>query len=484
MTCSFQKAMGDASGSFSFTLSNSPGIATGDWKDIIKRGTWCVIYMSQDGDLALTSQVEKPIRSQKKQEAKKIRCIGYIDRVAVNSTISDNGAFDVTYEVSGRDFGVVYEDTTIWHNLFRYDQIQLQALAANQLNITGSTSIDKALDIIHDLFFNPVNQPGAKVNDQNSLTSIALQWLLPKNMLSDIGLNIRGDSYWGKVPDIKNFSPTLAGIAIEKPTDYLSGNAWEQFKKISSPELHELFTETDDNGLPRLTFRPIPFAIDKRAYPTVGKEITLYKDLEPLVEVPAIDVVDFNLGEDNHSRYNSFLVTVSTGLINTEDNVSLLRGTRFPFNIQDSIKRHGFRAMHVTVDTIVKNAERSNGKGNPKILKEFNEVMYDYWNNAIFAETGSATLVGNNQVKIGKALRFGDGTPYVNGKRYYIEGYADSYTVEENGAGVWVQNLSLTRGFSEEDLRKRSGFGSRDSDFVKEGEYTPSGSSTNKKANK
>lgn len=471
---SYSKNMGSPSGSFSFTLSNSPNYGSGDWKDIIKRGTWCLIYMSQDGDLVMTDQVGPPSKQAKKaQEAKKLRCIGFIDRVSVKAEINEKGAFDVTYEVTGRDFGVVYEDTSIWHNLFKFDEIMLQSLTETKLNVTGAVSIDVAMGLVHDLFYNPQSIPGAKVNDEGSLTTIALQWLMPNQMIRDLGLSAPNSPFWGQIGNVKNFSKTAANIPVEHPTDFLSGNAWEQLKKLSCPQFHELFTETTDSGQPQLVFRPIPFAIVKSAYPTIGQYIKYYKDL-PTVKMAAINVIDFNLGEDNHARYNSFLATVATELINVEDNISLLDGSGYPKFIQDSIKRYGFRPMHVTVDAIVKNAERGDGKGNPEILKEFNEALYDYWNQAVYAESGEINCVGQNSIKVGKCLKFDEKTPYVFGKRYYIEGYSDTFTVGEKGESTWTQTIHVTRGFEEQDLKSGSGFGSRGTVFDHQGEFTPS----------
>ena len=481
LECSFSKTKGQPAGTFHFSLSNSPGYGSGDWKDLIKRGSWCLIYMSNAGDLQMTSRVGSPDPSAKKrEEAKKLRCIGFIDRVAVRAQLNEKAGFDVTYEISGRDFGVVYEDTSIWHNVFKFDQIMLESLAASQLNITGATTIDAAMSLIHDLFFNPKAIPGSKPNDEGSLTSIALQWLMPRKMLQDLGVQVDSTPYWGETPGIKNFSETDAQVAIEKPTDYLSGNAWDQLKKLSVPQFHELFTETTDSGTPQLIFRPIPFAISKKNYPSIGKKIQFYKDL-PAVTVDSLDVIDFSLGEDNHSRYNSFLATVSTSLIGVEDNISLLDGSGFPKHVQDSVKRYGFRPMHVTVDSIVKNAERSNGRGNPQILREFNWLLYDYWNNVVFSESGEAQIFGQNAVKLGKCLKFSSSTPYVSGKRYYIEGYTDSYSMDERGAMVWTQSIMLTHGFEERDLKTGTNFGDRSVQFNHEGEFTPRGSSTNGK---
>lgn len=473
LSCNYSKNMSQPAGSFNFTLSNSPGYGSGDWKDIIKRGTWCLIYMAQDGSLVTTDHVGAPSKQAKRlEEAKKLRCIGFIDRVSVKAEINEKGAFDVIYEVSGRDFGVVYEDTSIWHNLFKFDQIMLQSLTETQLNVTGAVNIDTALNLIHDLFFNPKAVPGAKVNDQDSLTTIALQWLMPSQMVRDLGLKAPSSPFWGEIGGVKNFSQTAANIAVEHPTDYLSGNAWEQLKKLSCPQFHELFTETTDSGHPQLTFRPIPFGIVKKNYPTVGQFIKTYKDL-PTIVMNAINVLDFDVGEDNHARYNSFLATVATSLINVEDNISLLDGSGYPKFVQDSIKRYGFRPMHVTVDSMVKNAERGDGKGNAQILREFNEVLYDYWNQAVYAESGTINCIGQNSVKVGKCLKFDEKTPYVYGKRYYVEGYSDTFTVGEKGEASWTQSIMVTRGFEEVDLKRGSGFGNRATRFNHEGEFTP-----------
>lgn len=469
----FSKNMGSASGSFSFDLVNSPNYGSNDWKDIIKRGFWCVIYMSNDGDLQISNTVtqDKPSTS----EAKHIRCIGYIERVGVRGTTQENRAIDYSFTVTGRDFGIVYEEANIWHNMFQYDQIMLSSIAQNKLNVQGNVRVHEAIKTVHELFYFPSNLPGAKVNDNKSLLSIGLQWLLPKEMLTDIGFNVNGLSkgtYWGALPGIFEPETTGAGIAVDKPGDYLSGNAWEQLKRLSIPQYHELFCETDDSGKPKLIFRPIPWGIDQSKYPKNADNIELYKDLEPVVTIRAVELYDFDLGEDDHSRYNSFLATVSTTLINVENNVSLLDGKGFPKNNSASIKRHGFRPMHVTVDSIVKNNELGNGVADQTQLVEFNEILYDYWNPAVFAESGSVEIAGNSKVKIGKVMKFTNDVPYLSTKRYYIEGYTDTFMVDDEGACTWSQSVNLTRGFEEADLEAKKGFSTRNTKFTGVGEFT------------
>ena len=471
----YSKNMGQPAGSFSIQLTNSPQYGTNDWKDIIKRGYWLVIYMSNEGDLLLNPNVGPNLAKNRSQEAKRIRCIGYVDRVGVRGNIQENRSIDVGFTVTGRDFGIVYEDTNIWHNLFQYDKIMLDSIAQNELNITGNVRVHTAMKLIHNLFYFPLNIPGAKVNDNKSLLSIGLQWLLPRQMLSDIGFNVSALSkgtFWGNLPGVFEPETTGAGIAVDNPGDYLSGNAWEQLKRLSIPQFHELFTETTDAGLPRLIFRPIPWGLNQDKYPVNRPNIKLYKDLAPIVWVPAVDLFNYDLGEDDHNRYNSFLATVSTTLINVEDNISLLDGKGFPKNNSASIKRHGFRPMHVTVDSIVKNEELGNGTSDQIQLLEFNEILYDYWNPAVFSESGSVDKIGTNDVKVGKVMKFRNDVPYLSTRRYYIEGYTDTFTVGENREMEWSQTVNLTRGFEEADLAAKKGFANRNVAFSGTGDYT------------
>lgn len=484
LSCSFSKNMSGPSGSFNFTLSNSPNTGTQDWKDLISKGSWCLIYMSQsDDDLVINPRVGPPVKGvDAVSEAPKIRCIGFIDRISVRSELSSNGALDIIYDVSGRDFGVVYEDSSTWQNLFKFDKLTIDAVRLSGLNILGSKSIDEALDVLHDLMLFPANikKQDLKIDlnkDTNSLTDVGLQWLIPQQLVVDLGLSQSNEPFWGSMPGIRDFQKTKATLAIASPTDYLFGNIWDNLKKISVPELHELYTETTEDGLPRLFFRPIPFAIDKSNYPIQGEFVTLYKDLDPVVEIPAVDVFGFNVGEDNHARYNSFLVTLSTSLINTADNISNLADSGFPKHATGSIKRHGFRPMHIVAHSLVKNAEKADGASDVKLHKEFNHILEDYWENAVHSESGTARIVGNNAVKVGHVMKFADDTPYLSDKRFYIEGYADTFTVGERGERSWDCTVFLTRGFEEQDLIDNDvqKFSKRNDSFQQGGDFIPSG---------
>lgn len=469
-SCQFTKSMGNASGSFSFTLTNSPGVGNEDWKDLIKRGSWCVIYMSQDGSLSLAPSVS-PAPSLPK-EAPYVRCIGFIDRVEVQASLNEAGAFDIGYTISGRDFGVIYEDANIWLNTFQLDNIELKSLRARGLSVLLAPPLHEALKLLHGLIFNPASVTGANVNKQGSLTSIALQWLLPRQMLRDLGLKVDSTPFWGELTATLNFESTGATLTSTNPLDFLFGAAWENLKRASEPTFHELYTETNSVGIPQLNFRPMPFAIDKSKYPTLGKFIKLYRDV-PSFELKSTFILDFSMGEDNHGRYNSFLTQVVTEQVNINANQSALRNSRFPFNNQASIKRYGFRNMHVQINAITRTKAKNGDLVDLLLLREYNEVLLDYYNNLVFAESGEIQCLGQNAIKVGKCVVPDVNTPYLYGRRYYVEGYTDIFSVAGNGAGTWVQTLMVTHGYEESDLRGETSFGTRSVPFANPGEYTP-----------
>lgn len=472
LNVSFTKSMSSPSGTFSISLANNPGVIKRnkkieDWKDLIKPGTWCVIYMSQEGDLLLKSQVETP----NKTESRRVRCIGYIERVSAKADVNEKGALEVTYEISGRDFGVIFEETTIWHNLFQYDKGILNALRGADLNVAGIKTLDQVLQTIHDLFYAPNKVKfTTMISDENSLTSIAKQWLLPTNMVKDLNMSYIGSSYYGNINNITDFQKTSATISVVQPLDYLTGNSWDQLKSLSIPEFHELFCETDEHGHMKLKFRLIPWAINKST--VAGVSVDLYKDLQPRVPIPAYDLISFDVGEDTHNRKNNFLTMIGTSLYGGTDNVSVLLGTKYPRQNRDSVQRHGFKPMHVTINSLAMNKSQNDGTGDLAKLLEYNDLLYDYWNPAVFFESGTLEKIGSNDVKIGKTLQFEDIVPYVGGKIFYIEEYTDTYIVEPTGAGLWTQSIKITRGAEEDDLKNNRGFASRNKKYVSAADYT------------
>ena len=469
LNVSFNKQLGSPAGSFSFTLANNTGLPDSDWKNIIRVGTWCVIYMSQDGDLDIRDEVTFPRRTPPRN---KIRGICYIERVSAKTMVNEKGAFDVVYEVSGRDFGIVYANTTIWHDLFQFENTLLQA-ASGRLPVQGNTPLNEQMQIVHDLFYAPARLLPSLKDMSSSLTSIARQWLLPRSLVRDTGSRLpRGRaSFWGNITNNTDFRRSAMNVPVNNPVDFLSGNAWSKLQQLSIPAFHELFCETTTNGAPQLVFRPIPWRLRSSRYPSIRRFIRPFSRNQR-ARVPAVDVLGLDLGEDSQNRKNHFLTTIKTALFSVEDNISILAGTRFPNENRDSVRRHGFQPMHVDINSLTLNQALGDGKANRSLLIEFSEVLYDYWNNAIFFESGNLEKIGSNDIKIGRCLLFGADVPYAASKLFYIESYSDTFVVNEQGVGDWTQSVQLTRGVDLVDLRGGGSVARRNVEFEQEGDYT------------
>lgn len=506
LSCNFTKQKGDPAGTFSVKLDS-----TLDWKDWIKPGEWILISMTQDGDLLKDASQKQVSNTVKKGDTKiaeftlaskadikptKIRGVCYVERVSVDVSTGNDGEFIANYEITGRDYGVIYQETEIWYNEYLASiGGQLEALKAFmqlEQDFGVTAPITTLLKIIHTLFLSTDSPvlPSIRALVKKFAQDLGLvpQWLMPAQLLSFLSQPATKDSYYGNIPDLLVFSKTTVTIPIQDPLLNIKGNAWQRLKEYSVENLHELFTETDDNGKMHLYFRPIPWSQDTKGYPNLT-HIKRFKELADSdasrVDLDSVDLISLNLGEDNHARYNHFLMEISgTDKQSPLPSLVLLKpltpkGRNFPLQNKPSISRHGFKPMHTKIDALyVGVGLPKNGEASGTTLGQYNEVMVDYWGNFIFFESGTLVIQGMNQTKVGKVLKLGDNFPYNPNSIYYIEGYSDDFTVAPNGTGIWHQNIFVTHGLELVDLDLNgspSGFSrkerlfSKGSSFVKKG---------------
>lgn len=464
---SFSKTLQMAAGTFSFKLDNSI-----TWQDKIYPGQWCLIYMSNNGSLLLPFGEAPNNKSLPPPDPNflnnpsaflpNLRGLCYIERITPVVFVDGNGAVNKTYEVSGRDFGVIYEETDLWYSYFLYEKNKVETLEA-AFKQFGFSNVHDLLGAIHDLFYAPDKRfSPSDLGDSHSLTSVGRQWLLPRTLLTYLGIDkqLAGQaSYYGNLPNTINFSPTVATTPIYNITDFVGGKAWEKLKTYSIPEFHELFTEISHDGQPNLTFRPIPWGIDQTGYPDItGIQTYLSLSQTGLDLDDDTSIISHDLGRDNHNRYTHYLVQVLSNGFKVEDSVSILRvpspaGRRFPYADQLNIMRHGFRAMHLAVNSLYKKFAAEGGPddagvADTKFLVQYNEVIYDYWRYGALFESGSMHIIGSPRVKVGITLNTDQSIPDIGDKIYYIEGYSDLFTIGQNGETEWTQVLQLTHGIS------------------------------------
>lgn len=453
----FTKTLSSPTGQFTIRLDN-----TRDWKDVIKPGNWCVILMTQDGDLEFNDSREQREKINNKSNqfkglrkapasvnGEKIRCVGYIERVACDVQLDEDGAFNVIYEVAGRDYGVIYEETELWFNYLFYEKLNIESLSSFLDNFQTKTT-SELIKFAHDFFFAPERLFNSRPNDpERSILSIGKQWLLPRPLLRLLKQNVPSHSFFGEIDDLLNLQDTGLQIPVTNPlTDIQSTNAWSKLKEYAITEFHELFTELSDDGKMRLNYRPIPWSFDRRGYPSLSM-IKSFKDLanESGIKIFSRDLFSYNLGEDNHSRYNHFYMYIHSTLFSAISNISLFlnnpskNNKLFPFKIGPSINRHGFRPMHTEVNSLSLafasdqngNIDKKNGEVLKPLLLEYCELLVDYWKKSVFFETGSVEIIGKNEIRLGKVLDFQDDILFDANKYFYIEGYSDEFRIGNNG---------------------------------------------------
>jgi len=452
---SYQKRMEDAAGEFEIVIQN-----TKDWKDVIKKGSWVIVYMSQDGGLTIPTGNQKPVVLQSGGTG--------------GDPVSISGLVKQRPKTRFIGYGMVYEETEIWHNQILFDKNLLES-SNNFLNSQQIKTVDGLLDTLHRLFYSPsdlINRP----LENDSLTSLALQWLLPSKLFTVLGVRLSGGKrpYYGNIPGLLKFDKTVASFPVENPLSLLNGIAWDRLKAHSLDPFHELFAELDDDGLPKLNFRMLPWKLfnTNRKFPTLNPTIKKFGTTGK-VKLDTVDIVDWDLGEDNHTRFNAYLTTVITNQTTIQTSLEMLGDndpkTGFPRLLQNGIRRHGLRLLYREMNALV---DLGQEKADSKLLREFNEFAVELWARSHDYESGTMSIVGNNGIRLGKCIETAKGAPYNSEKIFYIEGYEDSFVVEENGAGYWSQSLFLSRGIEKAVLDKASNINNRVSPYTNDGEFT------------
>jgi len=201
----------------------------------------------------------------------------------------------------------------------------------------------------------------------------------------------------------------------------------------------------------------------------------LFKNL-PRVVLDSVDLIEFDLGTDDHARYNVFFLTPNINKSISESGMQAFldvdSNTGFPGIQQHKIKRHGLRLFFQEVNTLIQNGIEKTDRA---LVQDYNEVILEYWDEAQFYESGTLSIIGNNGVKLGKVLELPSDSPSNGNKLFYIEGYQDSFTVmSPSGTGVWTQSLNLTRGIEAKVLETgRLSSETNPNDFI--GDFTRNG---------
>ena len=412
------KDINSPSGSFNLTSSSSQ-----NWKRQVSPGDWILIYLKND-------------------EEERLKMIGNVDRVSRVEEVSGEGILTVKYQISGRDFGKVFEKTNIYFNPFvavsaAIDQIILK----EGILLEGSPSevITKTINLFLGKGLESV--PGLN------------QWFISKELKSAIFGNqaqIQIKSEGASFIDILDLSEIkeTRGYTVYESISALQGFLFNLLKQKSNPPINELFLELKFDPKTKIT-KPavfhgiIPFTEEKFIVDASAGEARKFVDLDK-VTITDKDILFSDLGEADHNRFNFIFITSSgSAYFNQEYLPDIQAAGDIPKINIDSIKRNGLLLRADTTDMgFVLRAKK--GENDFAILKAWNHLLAHWWENSHKLESGTMRILYNKDVYLGKVLE----VTYENLQEkflYYIEGYNISWAYP----GTLLMDLNLTRGRKE-----------------------------------
>ena len=272
---------------------------------------------------------------------------GLIDGVAENITVN-NGATSITYIISGRCFGKIWESTPIWFSPY-YNDIITAALSSRVFN--GIPEFFGAPDKVAIAFLKGFLE-AVESND-------GVNWLPPKNMpgiignsfLNNVNFNesvLGGSTLFQNVPKREEFNANA--IAPE-------GVLWDLAKTYSDPTFTELYTDYLPDGDPlssklngsistgdaqmTVVMRDRPFPVLPISAPPSYKNTW---DTLPEFVIQPQEIVSKSVSRGGYERYNAFF---AASRIHQESIERYALNLLSPLIDRQSIKRHGFRRFDV-----------------------------------------------------------------------------------------------------------------------------------------
>jgi len=437
--------------SASFEISLMP---TENWKQVLSPGDWIAIY--------LYSSSQSPVGTYHMPKQKNLVLFGNIDRVS--RTLSKNEDTDKTelrYRVSGRNFGKVFEETDLWFDPYINQQQVLDVVVRTAgLEIIGSPTeqVEKVLKVFLG--------SGAQFDKQK--TSPLDQWRMPLGCLELFGTPADGSvrRYFDSILN-KEIEPDLPGFKVRGMLSLGdNANLWENLKNCSNDLVNSLivdeYRDEAGNAKPTISLHPRPyntpfFDVGKDKTSQFGKEKdkilpilnNKYQSLQDLgkngIEISQSEIIYEDLGRDDHSRLNMFLLVSNNAMDYTKSIYSNLLTTKEgignPFFSRESITRHGLRRFQklIEFDKPFKNLA---AYSQIDLFKAFMVQTYDMnYANHLY-DNGTIECTGVLHAQLGKALVVLPTKENGKKKVYYIEGYEHTWTFP----GTWRTIFTVTHG--------------------------------------
>lgn len=436
------KSIQQASATFSISLFPSK-----NWKQVLSAGDWVIIYFKNKYD---PSQPDLT-------DTRDAVLIGSIDRISRSlARNEDEDKTQLRYNVSGRNFGKVFEEQDIWFDPYStstaggLDSELNVFLKQAGLEITGGPK--KMIESLVGIF---LGNGGDTAQGKKSGISA---WGMPIPLVSKF---VSSTSAHPKFFDILATDiPTLPGYkARDMITVESNGSLWDMVERNSNKLVNECFLEevrqTDGTITPTLIVKPrplqTPFFLDlaKAGGVDLGELKGAYQTLQDLaktnfIELSQSEIKYEDLGKDDHSRMNFFwLRTPQASEHGFRYNANLNEKEKIsnPVYSRESIQRHGLKRLDQQLDFCF--AEKGNAVGvQKKIWQAFVCQMYDmHFANHLY-DAGTIECTGVLEAELGKALIVLNAQPEEKKKVYFIEGYEHRWSLQDG----WTTTFTLTHG--------------------------------------
>ena len=455
------KSLDNPSATFSVSL-----FPTQNWKETIAPGDWVGIYMFNRLETKRTTIAD----------SKNLVMLGNVDRISRNLERDEDDKITLKYDVSGRNFGKVFEDINIWFDPYiNQDESLDVALRTAGLEMTGNptSQVSELLKIFLG--------PGGKFKGRTlgkevtgNLSSLN-QFRVPEGVAAIFNKTPKS----GVVDPDTQANPRFYGILDQNIESGLpgyrdrnvisaedQGNLWENLQRASNDLVNELFLEEirfkDGFARPALILRPrplnTPFFDSQFGKKELGLKSFLngkYKTLQTLsdesfVEITQGEITLENLGRDDHSRFNMFWLTSNRDMQWNQSSYSNVRSKGVignPFFTRESVSRYGLKGMNRQFEfsQVSKKPTSSRGEASSDttLFKALMVQAYDQnYANHLY-DSGTIETNGVLEAELGKVLVI---LPNSNSgqkkKIYYIQGYEHDWTFPN----TWRTTFTVTHG--------------------------------------
>lgn len=439
------KSLTETSGTFEVAL-----YPTQNWKASISPGDWVAIY--------LYGETESQQAASSATDSKNLLVLGNVDRIA-RALLKDPETDKTTlrYQVSGRNFGKVFETTDIFYNPYQAQERQLDvALQTAGLPITGAPH--KMVGTLLDIFL------GTGATVETGLINSLNQWMLPQP-LANLFAAVKQPSPL-KVPTLNDILLRLIDEVPGYKADQMltvddNGSLFEVIRRASNLAVNEVFVEetrlADCSAVPTLVLRPRPvqspfFANNAGNYLVTINDVLggAYKSLQQLatesfIELSPVEILHEDVGKDDHSRMNMlwFLTPSSAQFTHAAaSSITPDSGIGNPVTVNESINRHGLRKF----EHLIEFCQPATGPADLPVidlLQAFIAQLYDQnYANHLY-ESGTIECTGVLEAELGKALIVLSNRPGNEQKRlFYVEGYEHRWTWPSH----WTTTFMVTHG--------------------------------------